>query len=94
MQKSLVFPRIGLDIHGKHPQICVHTQLFNKQSCMQPRSMIFKCSNGSNSNFMCRMVLEWRECEHGDVEEAVRADLMLNKHYVHAGFTSFGVLVA
>ena len=22
------------------------------------------------------MVLEWRECEHGEVEEAVRADLM------------------
>ena len=25
---------------------------------------------------MCRMVLEWREREHGDVEEAVRVDLM------------------
>ena len=26
--------------------------------------------------FSCRMVLEWREREHGDVEEAVRADRM------------------
>ena len=25
---------------------------------------------------MCRMVLEWREHEHGYVEEAVREDLM------------------
>ena len=25
---------------------------------------------------MCRMVLKWREHEHGDVEEVVRADLM------------------
>ena len=25
---------------------------------------------------MCRMVLEWREREHGDVEEAVQGDLM------------------
>ena len=25
---------------------------------------------------MCRMVLEWREREHGDVEEAVHGDLM------------------
>ena len=27
-------------------------------------------------NFLCRMVLEWREREHGEVEEVVRADLM------------------
>ena len=25
---------------------------------------------------MCRMVLEWREREHGDVEEAIQGDLM------------------
>ena len=25
---------------------------------------------------MCRMVLEWREREHGDVDEVVQADLM------------------
>ena len=54
-----------------------HTsRLFRKQSHMQPHSMFFKCSNGSNLNFMCRMVLEWREREHGDVEGAVRVDLM------------------
>ena len=42
----------------------VHTQVF------------FKYSNGQNSNVLCRMVIEWREREHGDVEEAVRTDLM------------------
>ena len=54
----------------------VHMRLFGKQSRMRPRSMFFKYSNGQNSNFMCRMVLEWREHEHGDVEEVVRAYLM------------------
>ena len=49
---------------------------------MQLRSMFLKCSNGSNLNFMCRMVLEWREHEHGDVEEAVRADLMALQVFV------------
>ena len=39
------------------------------------------------------MVLEWREREHGEVEEAVRADLMVNRLYVHVDSTSFGVLV-
>ena len=33
-------------------------------------------SNGQNGNFSCKMVLEWREREHGEVEEAVRADVM------------------
>ena len=75
-QKSRVFSRIGLDIHGKRPQSHVHTRLYSEQSRMRPRSMIFKCSNGSNSNFMCRIVLEWREREPSDVEEIVRVDLM------------------
>ena len=33
-------------------------------------------SNGYLVNFSCRMVLEWQEHEHGDIEEAVRADRM------------------
>ena len=40
------------------------------------------------------MVLEWREREHGDVEEEVRAYLMSQQAYVHVGYTNFGVLVA
>ena len=45
--------------------------------------MIFKYSNGKNSNFLCKMVLEWRESEHGDVEEVVREDLM-DQQALHA----------
>ena len=71
-----VFLRIGMDIRGKCPQSRVHTRLFRKQSHMKLRSRFFKCSNDSNLNLMCMMVLEWRECEHRDVEEAVRGDLM------------------
>ena len=59
---------------------------------MWPRSMIFKCSNGSNSNFMCRMVVEWREREHGDVEEAVRVDLMAQQALWSCGLYKFWYL--
>ena len=76
MQKLRVFPRIGMDIHEKCSQSRVHTRLFSKQSCMRPRSRFFKCSNDSNLNLECKMVLEWREHEHEDVEEAVCGDLM------------------
>ena len=34
------------------------------------------------------MVLEWREHEHGEVEEAVREDLMAQQAYVHADSTT------
>ena len=43
---------------------------------------------------MCRMVLEWREREHGDVEEAVRVDLMAQQALHACGIYKFGVLVA
>ena len=59
---------------------------------MQPRSMIFKYYNGSNSNFMCRMVLEWREREHGDVEEVVRAYLMAQQALHACGLYKFWCL--
>ena len=51
--------------------------------------MIFVCYNESNSNFMCRMVLEWREHEHGDVEEAVRVDLMAQQALCACGIYKF-----
>ena len=50
---------------------------------MWPRIRFFKCSNRQNSKFLCRMVLEWREREHGDIEEAVRADIM-DQQALHA----------
>ena len=92
MQKSRVFPRIGLDIRRKCPQSRVYTRLFSKQSCMGLRSMFFKYSNGQNSNFMCRMVLEWRECEHGDVKEAVMADIMSQQVLRACGIYKFWCL--
>ena len=53
---------------------------------------VFKYSNGQNSNFMCRMVLEWREREHGDVEEAVREDLMAQQALRLCGLYKFWCL--
>ena len=47
-------------------------------------------SNGHLVNFSCRMVLEWREREHGDVEEVVRLTGWLKKHYEDVDSTSFG----
>ena len=40
------------------------------------------------------MVLEWREREHGDVEEAVQGDLMAQQALRACGLYKFGVLVA
>ena len=59
---------------------------------MQPCLRFFKCSNGQTSNFLCRMVLEWREREHGDVEEAVRADLMAQQALRACGLYKFWYL--
>ena len=56
---------------------------------MRPRSMFFKCSNGSNLNFMCRMVLEWRENENGDIDGAVRVDLMAQQDLRSCGLYKF-----
>ena len=43
-------------------------------------------------NFSCRMVLEWREREHGDVEEAVRADRMAQEALRRCGLYKFWCL--
>ena len=59
---------------------------------MRPHSMIFKYSNGSNSNFMCMMVLEWREREHGNVERVVRADIMAQQALLSCGLYKFWCL--
>ena len=41
---------------------------------------------------MYRMVLEWREREHGDVEEAVRGDLMAQQALCACGLYKFWCL--
>ena len=49
-------------------------------------------SNGQLVNFSCRMVLEWREREHGEVEEAVRADIMAQQVLRACGIYKFWCL--
>ena len=39
--------------------------------------------------FLCRMVLDWREREHGDVEEAVQGDLMAQQALRACGLYNF-----
>ena len=41
---------------------------------------------------MCTMVVEWREHEHGDVEEAVRVDLMAQQPLRACGLYKFWFL--
>ena len=41
---------------------------------------------------MCRMVLEWREREHGDVEEVVRGGLMAQQALHACGLYKFWCL--
>ena len=40
------------------------------------------------------MVLEWREREHGDVEEVVQGDIMAQQALRMCGLYIFGVLAA
>ena len=76
MQKSRIFLRIALAICEKTSKTHVHMRLFGKQPCMLPCTRFFKVYNDQKLFLMCRMVLEWREEEHGDVEVAVQGDLM------------------
>ena len=39
-------------------------------------NVISKVNTNETQKKLCRMVLEWREREHGDVEEIVQGDLM------------------
>ena len=59
---------------------------------MRPRIRIFKVNNDQKSFFMCRMVLEWREREHGDVEEVVQGDLMSQQTLCACGLFKFWCL--
>ena len=47
---------------------------------------------GKICNFLCRMVLEWREHEHGEVEEEVRANLMAQQALHACGLYKFWCL--
>ena len=43
---------------------------------MRPQIRFSKENTNQKSGFLLMMVLEWREREHGDVEEAMQGDLM------------------
>ena len=66
--------------------------LFAKQLRMTPRKRIYKNLMENLVNFSCRMVLEWREHEHGEVEEAVRADIMAQQALRRCGLYKFWCL--
>ena len=53
---------------------------------------VFKVYNDQKSFFMCNMVLEWREREHGYVEEAVQGDLMAQQDFHACGLYKFWCL--
>ena len=92
MQVSKLFPPIGMAICGKQDRNHVHMQLFWKQPRMTPRTKIFMNLMDILVNFSCRMVLEWREREHGDVEEAVRAERMAQEALRRCGLYKFWCL--
>ena len=54
--------------------------------------MFFKVKNDQKILLMCRMVLEWREREHGDIEEDVRGDLMAQQALCACGLYKFWCL--
>ena len=59
---------------------------------MMPRTKILMNLMDILVNFSCRMVLEWRESEHGDVEDAVRADRMAQEALRRCGLYKFWCL--
>ena len=59
---------------------------------MKPQMRFSRENNNQNSCFLCRMVLEWREREHGDVEEAVQGDLMAQQALHACGLYNFWCL--
>ena len=55
--------------------------------------MSFSRANNDEISFLlCRMVLEWREREHGDVEEAIRGHLMAQQDLRACGIYKFWCL--
>ena len=59
---------------------------------MMPRIRIYKNLMDILVKFSCRMVLEWREREHDDVEEALRANRMAQEALRRCGLYNFWCL--
>ena len=65
---------------------------FLEQLRIGPQTRFSKAKFDQNFGFLCRMVLEWREREHGDVEEAVQGDLMAQQALRACGLYKFWCL--
>ena len=87
--KSILFPRIGLDILRKHHKTRVRMWLFCKQSHTGPQTRKSRENSNEICKFLCMMVLEWRDSEHGYVEEVVKADLMAQQTLRACGIYQF-----
>ena len=87
-----IFLCIGLTIRRKFHENCVHTRLFCRQSHIGPHSIFLWENNDQKFCFLCRMVLEWREREHGDVEKVVQDDLMARQALQACGLYKFWCL--
>ena len=59
---------------------------------MQLGLRFFKVNIDQKLLLMCRMVLEWRKREHGDVEEDVRGDLIAQQALRACGLYKFWCL--
>ena len=60
----------------KYPPKPVYIRICSKTVTYRAARKVLWANNNQNLFFFCRMVLEWREREHGDVEEVVQANLM------------------
>ena len=55
-------------------------------------NVISKVNTNETQKKLCRMVLEWRDKKHGDVEEAVQGDLMTQEVLRACGLYKFCAL--
>ena len=59
---------------------------------MRPQIRFSKENTNQNSGFLLMMVLEWREREHGDVEEVMQGDLTAQQALRACGLYKFWCL--
>ena len=78
-------------MHKMSPNPCTYAAVW-KTVAYEAAHKVFKQSNGKICSVLCRMVLEWREHEHGEVEEAVRVDLMAQQALHACGLYKFWCL--
>ena len=65
---------------------------YKEQSCIGSGMSNYMVKSHKKSVFLCRMVLEWREREHEDVDREFLDDLNAQKALKCVGCTIFGIL--